>query len=158
MKCAWTVKMDCSDNKDFKERTLRTLKQGLGRLWKRRSVTITEYDPSYKVVYLGNVLTGWAKGKINLSISLLTSFIHSFRSFSRILIFCYCRLPFYGHSNQILSFVLKLFVYKRIKSCYFCISWFYLSFSNGCNLHSYGVFKLQIKASRAFKVKAPFNM
>lgn len=58
--------MDCSDNKDFKERTLRTLKQGLGRLWKRRSVTITEYDPSYKVVYLGNVLTGWAKGKIKL--------------------------------------------------------------------------------------------
>uniref|UniRef100_A0A1B6M9Q2 PID domain-containing protein n=1 Tax=Graphocephala atropunctata TaxID=36148 RepID=A0A1B6M9Q2_9HEMI len=55
--------MDSSDNKDFKERTLRTLKQGLGRLWKRRSVTITEYDPSYKVVYLGNVLTGWAKGE-----------------------------------------------------------------------------------------------
>ncbi|XP_054271672.1 uncharacterized protein LOC128992227 isoform X1 [Macrosteles quadrilineatus] len=55
--------MDCGDSKDFKERTLRTLKQGLGRLWKRRSVTITEYDPSYKVVYLGNVLTGWAKGE-----------------------------------------------------------------------------------------------
>uniref|UniRef100_A0A1B6E9S0 PID domain-containing protein n=1 Tax=Clastoptera arizonana TaxID=38151 RepID=A0A1B6E9S0_9HEMI len=50
-------------NKDFRERTLRSLKQGLGRLWKRRSVTITEYDPSYKVVYLGNVLTGWAKGE-----------------------------------------------------------------------------------------------
>lgn len=61
---AWTaVGMDCSDTKDFKERTLRTLKQGLGRLWRRRSVTISEYDPSYKVVYLGNVLTGWAKGK-----------------------------------------------------------------------------------------------
>lgn len=25
-------------------------------------MTITEYDPTYKVVYLGNVLTGWAKG------------------------------------------------------------------------------------------------
>lgn len=51
-----------NENKDFKERTLRSLKQGLGRLWRRRSVTITEYDPTYKVVYLGNVLTGWAKG------------------------------------------------------------------------------------------------
>ena len=30
---------------------------------KRFSVTITESDPSCKVVYLGNVLTGWAKGK-----------------------------------------------------------------------------------------------
>lgn len=55
-----------NSNKDFRERTLRSLKQGLGRLWKRRSVTITEYDPSYKVVYLGNVLTGWAKGKVLL--------------------------------------------------------------------------------------------
>jgi len=35
---------------------------GLGKLWRRRSVTITEYDPCYKVVYLGNVLTGIAKG------------------------------------------------------------------------------------------------
>lgn len=34
----------------------------LGKLWRRRSVTITEYDPCYKVVYLGNVLTGIAKG------------------------------------------------------------------------------------------------
>lgn len=30
--------------------------------WKKRSVTITEYDPAFKVVYLGNVITGWAKG------------------------------------------------------------------------------------------------
>lgn len=49
--------------KDFRERTLRSLKLSLGKLWKRRSVTITEYDPTYKVAYLGNVLTGWAKGK-----------------------------------------------------------------------------------------------
>ncbi|KAK7070139.1 Protein fam43a [Halocaridina rubra] len=34
----------------------------LKKLWKKKSVTITEYDPTYKVVYLGNVLTGWAKG------------------------------------------------------------------------------------------------
>ncbi|XP_071541277.1 uncharacterized protein [Panulirus ornatus] len=32
------------------------------KLWRKKSVTITEYDPIYKVVYLGNVLTGWAKG------------------------------------------------------------------------------------------------
>lgn len=37
---------------------------GLGKLWRRRSVTITEYDPCYKVVYLGNVLTGIAKGTL----------------------------------------------------------------------------------------------
>ncbi|XP_067014577.2 uncharacterized protein [Anabrus simplex] len=49
--------------KHFRERTLRTLKLSLGKLWKRRSVTITEYDPTYKVAYLGNVLTGWAKGE-----------------------------------------------------------------------------------------------
>jgi hypothetical protein len=39
---------------------------GLGKLWRRRSVTITEYDPCYKVVYLGNVLTGIAKGMFTL--------------------------------------------------------------------------------------------
>lgn len=49
--------------KHFRERTLRSIKQSLGKLWKRRSVTITEYDPTYKVAYLGNVLTGWAKGE-----------------------------------------------------------------------------------------------
>jgi len=30
--------------------------------WKRRTANITDYDPTYRVVYLGNVLTGWAKG------------------------------------------------------------------------------------------------
>lgn len=35
----------------------------LNKFWKKRSVTITEYDPTYKVVYLGNVLTAWAKGE-----------------------------------------------------------------------------------------------
>lgn len=51
-------------NKDFQGRSLRSLKQGLSRLLGRRSITITEYDPAYKVVYLGNVLTGWAKGML----------------------------------------------------------------------------------------------
>lgn len=50
-------------NKDFHGPSLRSIKQSLGRLLGRRSVTITEYDPTYKVAYLGNVLTGWAKGE-----------------------------------------------------------------------------------------------
>lgn len=56
-----------STSKEFRERTLRSLKRGLGRLWRRHrgNASITEYDPSYKVAYLGNVLTGWAKGKFD---------------------------------------------------------------------------------------------
>lgn len=52
-------------SKEFGQKTLRSLKRGLGRLWKRHrgNASITEYDPSYKVAYLGNVLTGWAKGE-----------------------------------------------------------------------------------------------
>lgn len=30
--------------------------------WKRKTANITDYDPTYRVIYLGNVLTGWAKG------------------------------------------------------------------------------------------------
>lgn len=52
-----------TSGKDFRARTLTTLKNSLGKLWKSRSVTISEYDPTYKTSYLGNVLTGWAKGK-----------------------------------------------------------------------------------------------
>jgi len=44
---------------------------GLGKLWRRRSVTITEYDPCYKVVYLGNVLTGIAKGMYHIIIIII---------------------------------------------------------------------------------------
>ena len=33
------------------------------KFWKKRSANISEYDPTFRVVYLGNVLTGWAKGK-----------------------------------------------------------------------------------------------
>ncbi|XP_076277397.1 uncharacterized protein LOC143207609 [Lasioglossum baleicum] len=52
-------------SKEFGQRTLRSLKKGLGRLWRRHrgNASITEYDPCYKVAYLGNVLTGWAKGE-----------------------------------------------------------------------------------------------
>ncbi|XP_015595191.1 uncharacterized protein LOC107267706 [Cephus cinctus] len=53
-----------STSKEFGHKTLRSLKRGLGRLWRRHrgNASITEYDPCYKVAYLGNVLTGWAKG------------------------------------------------------------------------------------------------
>ena len=33
------------------------------KFWNKRSLTITECDPVYKVIYLGNVLTPWAKGE-----------------------------------------------------------------------------------------------
>ena len=34
--------------------------------WKRKSASITDYDPQYRVIYLGNVLTGWAKGELTI--------------------------------------------------------------------------------------------
>ncbi|XP_066603467.1 trichohyalin-like [Prorops nasuta] len=54
-----------ANGKEFGQRTLKSLKRGLGRLWRRHrgNASITEYDPCYKVAYLGNVLTGWAKGE-----------------------------------------------------------------------------------------------
>lgn len=35
------------------------------KFWKKRSssANISDYDPTFRVIYLGNVLTGWAKGK-----------------------------------------------------------------------------------------------
>ncbi|XP_041973745.1 uncharacterized protein LOC121729332 [Aricia agestis] len=45
-------------------RALGRLSRGLGRLLRRtNSVRISEPDPVYKVAYLGNVLTGWARGE-----------------------------------------------------------------------------------------------
>ena len=39
------------------------------KFWKkRRSEDLGESDPSYRAIYLGNVLTGWAKGKFALKI------------------------------------------------------------------------------------------
>lgn len=43
--------------------TVKNIKMSLNKLCRRRSVVITESDPTYKVAYLGNVLTGWAKGE-----------------------------------------------------------------------------------------------
>lgn len=57
------VKDFCED-KDLSARALRSLSKSIGRLWRRsHSVDISSPDPEYKVLYLGNVLTGWAKGK-----------------------------------------------------------------------------------------------
>lgn len=49
-----------------RDRALWPLRMGLDKLRRRGSITITEADPCYKVAYLGNVLTSWAKGKGNM--------------------------------------------------------------------------------------------
>lgn len=64
-----------SAGKELGQRTLRSLKRGLGRLWRRHrgNASITEYDPCYKVAYLGNVLTGWAKGEFTRPIRCIST-------------------------------------------------------------------------------------
>lgn len=47
--------------KDGGRRLLKTLFNRL-RLRKAASANISEPDPTFKVAYLGNVVTGWAKG------------------------------------------------------------------------------------------------
>lgn len=55
---------DFCDEKDLGVRAFRTISKGFGRIWRRsHSIEISSPDPEYKVFYLGNVLTGWAKGK-----------------------------------------------------------------------------------------------
>jgi hypothetical protein len=46
-------------------KTIKNFTKGLGKLLRRNcdSVAISTPDPEYKVFYLGNVLTGWAKGE-----------------------------------------------------------------------------------------------
>lgn len=70
---------DFCDEKDLSTRAIRTLSKGIGMIWRRSySVEISTPDPEYKVFYLGNVLTGWAKGKLtDISIP-IHSFILSF--------------------------------------------------------------------------------
>lgn len=50
---------------DSGPKAIRSITRGLGRLLRRNchSIEISRPDPEYKVSYLGNVLTGWAKGK-----------------------------------------------------------------------------------------------
>lgn len=50
--------------KDGGRRLLKTLFNRL-RLRKAASADISVPDPTFKVAYLGNVVTGWAKGKRN---------------------------------------------------------------------------------------------
>ncbi|CAH0723028.1 unnamed protein product, partial [Brenthis ino] len=58
---------DGASGKDFTARAIGRLSRGLGRLLRRtNSVRISEPDPVYKVAYLGNVLTGWARGELSL--------------------------------------------------------------------------------------------
>lgn len=47
------------------ENKIKSITKGLGKLLRRNysSVEISAPDPEYKVLYLGNVLTGWAKGE-----------------------------------------------------------------------------------------------
>lgn len=56
---------DFNDDKDIGIRAFKSISKGLGRLlWRKsHSVDISAPDPEYKVSYLGNVLTGWAKGE-----------------------------------------------------------------------------------------------
>ena len=50
------------------------LPSGSRLFWKKkRSAVISDVDPQYRVTYLGNVLTGWAKGEQRLNCSHPTS-------------------------------------------------------------------------------------
>ncbi|XP_013775351.1 protein FAM43A-like [Limulus polyphemus] len=42
------------------------------KFWNKRSISITEYDPVYKVMYLGNVVTPWLKGESCVDMALAT--------------------------------------------------------------------------------------
>lgn len=56
---------DGMSGKDFTARAIGRLSRGIGKLLRRsNSVRISDPDPVYKVAYLGNVLTGWARGEI----------------------------------------------------------------------------------------------
>lgn len=60
-------------------KTFRSFTKSLGKLLRRNSdsVTISAPDPEYKVFYLGNVLTGWAKGEFGMfPIKLLLKSLH----------------------------------------------------------------------------------
>lgn len=56
---------DFNDDKDVGVKAFKSISKGLSRLlWRKsHSVDISAPDPEFKVSYLGNVLTGWAKGE-----------------------------------------------------------------------------------------------
>ena len=37
----------------------------IAQLWRKRTVTITEEDPTFRTVYLGNTVSQWAQGESN---------------------------------------------------------------------------------------------
>lgn len=49
-------------------KTIKSFTKGLGKLLRRNcdSAAISAPDPEYKVFYLGNVLTGWSKGELEI--------------------------------------------------------------------------------------------
>lgn len=69
---------DFSEDKDIGARAFKSISKGLGRLLFRRShsVDISAPDPEFKVSYLGNVVTGWAKGEYDGK-----DFLFKFRAF-----------------------------------------------------------------------------
>lgn len=54
-----------SEKKDLSTKALRTISRSISKLlWRQsHSVDISVPDPEFKVSYLGNVLTGWARGE-----------------------------------------------------------------------------------------------
>ncbi|KAK6633216.1 hypothetical protein RUM44_003817 [Polyplax serrata] len=62
MNCT-NIPLLCEDDLNLRKKTMKTLRVGMKKIWRRGSATITVEDPTYKVAYLGNVLTGWAKGE-----------------------------------------------------------------------------------------------
>jgi hypothetical protein len=54
-------------DKPSNNKSIKSITKGLGKLLRRHysSVEISLPDPEYKVLYLGNVLTGWTKGERN---------------------------------------------------------------------------------------------
>ena len=59
------------------------------KFWKkRRSEDLGDSDPSYRAIYLGNVLTGWAKGKFQTSI-FITSIVRYYTDlYNKMIIEC----------------------------------------------------------------------
>ncbi|KAK0158023.1 hypothetical protein PV327_011269 [Microctonus hyperodae] len=72
-----TGAQDITDNasscKELGQKPFKVLTKSLRIFWRRHrgNASITEYDPCYKVAYLGNVLTGWANGESTLCYKLV---------------------------------------------------------------------------------------
>ncbi len=58
------------------------------KFWKKRSANISEYDPTFRAIYLGNVLTSWAKGKTVTSIDVDDVVIEKTEAFTSFPLIC----------------------------------------------------------------------